>query len=157
MKGYLGSHSWFCTLFLYLVCIAGWSSLYGEPDRVSFDSLFPKTWYTKATESCAQVWGAFDNLLAQPKISSTDKVIIIDAAVGRLVCAQLSLDLLSSLSDQTVSADEIQYLARIINEVDDRYMKLTRTLETDRAYCVRRVLDDLKKKVAALAESIPSQ
>ncbi len=126
------------------------SMMFGESDRHSFDSLFPKTWYTKATESCAQVWGAFDDLIAHPATSQTDRSIIIDAAIGRLVFAQFCLDLMVGSQEQPVSPDDIAYLSRVVELVDERYAKLANTVERDRAYCLRRVINDLQKKLFLL-------
>ena len=120
------------------------------PGHHSFDSLFPKTWYTKATESCAQVWGAFDDLIAHPDALPTNRAIIIDAAIGRLVFAQFCLDLIANSQEQNVSPEDAAYLARVVDVVDERYKKLADSLEADRAYCMRRVIDALKKNVASL-------
>lgn len=136
----------FITIFFGLAPHA----LVAGSDHHSFDSLFPKTWYTKATESCAQVWGAFEDLHAYPSASPRNRSIIIDAAIGRLVFAQFCVDLLATEQDQTVSPDDVAYLARVIEQLDDRYVKCAGGMERDRAYCVKRVIDDLKKKVALL-------
>lgn len=138
----------FC-LFLSLLGVTE-DLLANDQDRCLFDSLFPKTWYTKATESCAQVWGAFDDLLAHPATSKADRLIIIDAAIGRLVFAQFCLDLITTAQEQSISPDDIAYLVRVIEFVDERYVKLSDTLERDRAYCVRRVINDLQKKIFLL-------
>lgn len=122
----------------------------GEVGQHSFDSLFPKTWYTKATESCAQVWGAFDDLIVHPGTSSIDRSIIIDAAIGRLIFAQFCLDLMVGSQEQPASPDDIAYLSRVIALIDERYGKLVGTLEQDRAYCLRQVINDLQKKLFLL-------
>lgn len=137
--------------YLLLILMGFTPHLFGDTeDRHSFDSLFPKTWYTKATESCAQVWGAFDDLLAHPTVSSADRLIIIDAAIGRLVFAQFCLDLMVTAQEPSASPDDVAYLARVVELVDERYAKLSDTLERDRAYCVRRVINDLQKKIFLL-------
>ena len=134
------------TLFIGLAA----APIFADPDHHSFDSLFPKTWYTKAIESCAQVWGAFDDLIAHPDASPINRAIIIDAAIGRLVFAQFCLDLIANSQEQKVSSDDAAYLARVVDVVDERYRKLADSMERDRAYCVRRVIDDLKKNVSLL-------
>ncbi len=148
MKGYHTSKK--SAAFFLITLFAGLAanSIFAESDHYSFDSLFPKTWYTKATESCAQVWGAFDDLIAHPATSQIDRSIIIDAAIGRLVFAQFCLDLMVSSQEQTVSPDDVAYLARVVEVVDERYGKLANSMGRDRAYCLKRVINDLQKKVA---------
>ena len=150
MKGYHTSKKsaaiFLITLFVGLAA----NSVFAELDHHSFDSLFPKTWYTKATESCAQVWGAFDDMIAHPARLQTDRSVIIDAAIGRLVFAQFCLDLMANSQEQTVSPDDVAYLARVVEVVDERYGKLADSMERDRAYCLRRVINDLQKKIALL-------
>ncbi len=148
MKGYHTSKK--SAAFFLITLFAGLAanSIFAESDHYSFDSLFPKTWYAKATESCAQVWGAFDDLIAHPATSQIDRSIIIDAAIGRLVFAQFCLDLMVSSQEQTVSPDDVAYLARVVEVVDERYGKLANSMGRDRAYCLKRVINDLQKKVA---------
>ncbi|TET36231.1 hypothetical protein E3J61_00935 [Candidatus Dependentiae bacterium] len=148
MKGYHTSKK--SAAFFLITLFAGLAanSIFAESDHYSFDSLFPKTWYTKATESCAQVWGAFDDLIAHPATSQIDRSIIIDAAIGRLVFAQFCLDLMVSSQEQTVSPDDVAYLARVVEVVGERYGKLANSMGRDRAYCLKRVINDLQKKVA---------
>lgn len=141
----------FSALFFITIFVGVAShAIFAESDQHSFDSLFPKTWYMKATESCAQVWGALDDLVAHPAILPTDRSIIIDAAIGRLVFAQFCLDLMVGSQEQPASADDIAYLARVVEVVDERYNKLADLLERDRAYCLRRVINDLQKKIFLL-------
>ncbi len=150
MRGYCTSKKSAAIFFITLFACFATNTIVGEDDRHSFDSLFPKTWYTKATESCAQVWGAFDDLIAHPATSQTDRSIIIDAAIGRLVFAQFCLDLMANSQEQAVSPDDAAYLARVVEVVDERYGKLANSMERDRAYCLRKVINDLQKKVALL-------
>ncbi len=150
MKGYHTSKKSAAIFLITLFAGLAANSIFAESDHYSFDSLFPKTWYTKATESCAQVWGAFDDLIAHPATSQIDRSIIIDAAIGRLVFAQFCLDLMVGSQEPTVSPDDIAYLARVVEVVDERYGKLADSMERDRAYCLRRVINDLQKKVALL-------
>lgn len=147
MKGSLISSKTHIAIFLLSFIFIRTSGAFAQQDSVSFDSLFPKTWYTKATESCMQVWGAFDDLASRQSMSQTEKSIIIDAAIGRLVFAQLCLELIVDSKEQTVSRDDILYLARVVTVVDERFVKITDSLDTDRAYCLRRVLDELQKKL----------
>ena len=148
MKGYLGSQK---CLFFFLICLCWLASvrrmMSGGSEYHSFDSLFPKTWYTKAVESCTQVWGAFDDLRSRSSISPANKSIVLDAAIGRLVFAQLCLDLISNTQEHAISNDDVIYLSRVIDIVEERYVKLADSIETDRSYCLRRVIDDLKRKV----------
>jgi len=150
MKGYHTSKKSAAIFLITLFAGLATNSIFAESDHYSFDSLFPKTWYTKATESCAQVWGAFDDLIAHPATSQIDRSIIIDAAIGRLVFAQFCLDLMVGSQEPTVSPDDIAYLARVVEVVGERYGKLADSMERDRAYCLKRVINDLQKKVALL-------
>ncbi len=147
MKDYLESKKR-ASIYLLSFIFITIGTVSAQSDHVSFDSLFPKTWYTKATESCSQVWGALEDLACcSSKISQTEKSIIVDAAIGRLVFAQFCLDLLLDAKEQIVSGDDMMYLARVVAVVEERYMKVVDSLETDRAYCLRRVIDELKKKI----------
>jgi len=150
MKGYHTSKKSAAIFLITLFAGLAANSIFAESDHYSFDFLFPKTWYTKATESCAQVWGAFDDLIAHPATSQIDRSIIIDAAIGRLVFAQFCLDLMVGSQEPTVSPDDIAYLARVVEVVGERYGKLADSMERDRAYCLKRVINDLQKKVALL-------
>lgn len=135
-------------LFSILIGSFGYKIIYGEVKQLNFDSLYPKSWYAKATENCVQVWGTLDQL-SQKKITvARQSFQYIDRAIGQLVFAQSCLEHMTRGKSQP-SVENIHYLSRVVGTIADRYHRLPQ-IDEDRLDCLKNRILKVQKKVEQL-------
>ena len=127
-------------------------------EQIQFDSLYPKTWYTKATENCVQVWGSLDQLLHKP--FATQSHSSLERAIGQLVFAQSCFDRIK-YDRIPPSVDHLYYLSRVIGTIADHTTQMNHGDE-DRMHCLKNRIEKMKKRVESyfpkdrsLATAIP--
>lgn len=123
--------------FFYTVCAAS------EPFH--FDTLYPKSFCTKATEQCVHVWGAWDALLAEKNVSPVDSTCTIDRSIGQLVLAQRFLEAISKDEKKSL-AEQVHYLSRVIGTLSERLPQLPH-LDADRSACLKEWVEKIKTLV----------
>ena len=117
--------------------------LYSSDHYFSFDTLFPKNNFAKATEQCMQVWGAFDQII-KSGVPSLQSLRSLDRSIGQLVLSQHYLR--NSKEEQSVDPERCSYLARVVGTLSDRYNNLQH-IDDDRAACLKQQIDAIKQLV----------
>ncbi len=134
--------SQFMRFFLLAMVVGGLYYVCHAQESFQFDSLYPKSWYTKATENCVQVWGALDQLAHKQQSPARS----IDRAIGQLVFAQSCLDRVKRDQDPP-SQEHVHYLSRVIGTIADRSHMLKKA-DADRINCLQERIEKMKKRVA---------
>lgn len=130
---------WGCILSMIFATV--FNVLYSGEHRFSFDSLFPKNNFAKATDHCVSVWGTLDQII-KSGIPSVQSIRSIDRSIGQLVLAKHYLK--KSVIEKP-AVDECHYFARIVGTLSDRYHKLPH-IDADRLNCLKKHIDSIKAK-----------
>ncbi len=133
--------SWGLGLSILLTCV--FHALCSKDQHFTFDSLFPKNSFAKATEHCVSVWGALDQMI-KSGIPSVQFIRNLDRSIGQLVLAQRQLQ--KSVQETKLEPDQCHYLARVVGTISDRYQKLPH-IDFDRAECLKHQIDGVKEFV----------
>jgi len=86
------------------------------PVHLSFDSLFPMTWYHKGLESLCFVWHALKHCLD----SENDQVILShDVLLGRLVLVQFCINRMQHEDISVTDLDDEVYFIAILGKIQN--------------------------------------
>ena len=134
--------SQFMRFFFLALAVSGLYYVCHAQQSFQLDSLYPKTWYAKATENCVQVWGALDQLTHKQQSPARS----IDRAIGQLVFAQSCLDQVKK-DQEPPTQEHVHYLSRVIGTIADRSHMLKKG-DVDRFNCLKERIEKMKKRVA---------
>ncbi|EKD48487.1 MAG: hypothetical protein ACD_64C00286G0001 [uncultured bacterium] len=116
---------------------------HSEDAHFSFDTLFPQNSYSRATEQCIKVWGAWDKLLCFKSSSPVQITRTLDSSLGQLVLAHTILGSVSQSEKQPLT-EQLHYMSRVIGTVADRFLKLPH-IDAERRACLQKQIDKIKK------------
>jgi len=130
--------------FLVIVLCLSSSIIQAHQTYLSFDSLFPATWYQKALESSLSVWQHLADLI-QPH--NATKKISFDEILGKLVFAQFCLNRMKQEENAFVSEDK-DYLVLVLNKIKS-LMDVIGVMEEEEDFvvCVQEMIVNLQKQL----------
>jgi hypothetical protein len=133
----------FLTSFLMIFCVA---STQTYQVNLSFDALFPKTWYQKGLEASMHVW---QSLAAVFEKNSDGAMLSLDLLLGRLAFAQFCLNRMQREGVECI-ADDSAYFSTVLNKVKQLLAFVTITPKTqDFILCAEDLIDEMEKKLGA--------
>ncbi len=112
---------------------------------LSFDSLFPKTWYQKGLEASMYVWQSLINVFEN---NSDGAMLSLDILLGRLAFAQFCINRMHQ-EGALCLADDGAYFSAVLDKVK-RLLALVRiTPKTqDFVLCAEEMIQSMENKLA---------
>lgn len=110
---------------------------------LSFDSLFPMTWYQKGLESSLSVW----QTLIDTVNKTTDAASLsCDQLLGRLAFAQFCISRMQQ-SERTID-DDIIYFAKVVRKIQQLFSLMSVTPKTeDFIICAQDLITSMQQKL----------
>lgn len=131
------------TVFLMIFCCT--SSIQTYQVNLSFDSLFPKTWYQKGLEASMHVW---QSLITVFEKNSDGAMLSLDLLLGRLAFAQFCINRMHKEGVPCV-ADDSAYFSAVLYKVKQLLARITITPKThDFILCAEDMLEEMEKKLS---------
>ena len=126
-------------LWMMLCCI---SSLQAYQVNLSFDSLFPKTWYQKGLEASMYVWQSLMNVFEK---NSDGATLSLDVLLGRLAFAQFCIN---RMHQERLLADDSAYFSTVLERVKRLLALVTITSKTqDFVLCAEEMIQSMENKL----------
>lgn len=114
--------------------------------NLSFDSLFPMTWYQKGLESSLCVWQALVNVFEK---SSDGELLSFDLLLGRLAFAQFCINRMKQEGTPCI-ADNSAYFTAVLYKVKQLLALVVITPKThDFVLCADDMIQSMQKKLNA--------
>jgi hypothetical protein len=128
---------------LILCCTS--SAINAYQVNISFDSLFPKTWYQKGLESSMHVWQTLINVFEK---SSDGAVLSFDLLLGRLAFAQFCINRMGQEGAPCI-ADDSAYFVAVLNKTKQLLGLVVITPKThDFVLCAEDMIQAMEKKLS---------
>jgi len=128
------------TKVIFFFAALGATLSYTEQVSLSFDSLFPSSWFKKALDSCMQVWNDMQVFQEQGQNITQGH---IDTTVGRLVYAHLCLERMVKEKYKIVT-DDIAYLIEVVERIQ-RMSELDELTDVDEHMpCIQKISNQIK-------------
>lgn len=118
-----------------------------ESGSFNFDRLFSGNAYSRATEQCVKVWGAWDAVLRSKSHSATQFTRTLDSSLGQLVLAHTILCTVPG-GEKRPLAEQLHYMSRVIGTVADRFKQLPH-MDAARRACLQKSIGDIQKIIEA--------
>jgi hypothetical protein len=130
--------------FVMIFCV---SSIKPYQVNLSFDSLFPKTWYQKGLEASMHVW---QSLIVVFEKNSDGAMLSLDALLGRLAFAQFCITRMQKDGAQCI-ADDSAYFSTVLNKVKQLLALVTITPKTeDFIACAEDMIEQMERKLSVV-------
>jgi len=118
-----------------------------QDGRLSFDTLFPSNAYSRATEQCVKVWGAWDKLISLKSHTSVEVARVLDCSLGQLVLAGAALRTVPVQEKQPL-VEQLHYMSRVIGTIADRFIQLPH-MDASRYACLKEQISQLRALIEA--------
>jgi len=112
--------------------------------NLSFDSLFPMTWYQKGLESSLYVWQSLiDNVNKTTDAAS----LSCDVLLGRLAFAQFCLNRMQQMNESAID-DDIAYFTMVVRKIDQLFSLIVVTpITEDFIACAQDLIISMEQKL----------
>ena len=135
-------HAWVMSLLVVLLCTS--SKIEAYQVDLSFDSLFPVTWYQKGLESSVYVWQTLINVFDK---STDGATLSFDLLLGRLAFAQFCINRMNQERMPCITDDSV-YFASVLNKVQQLLALVVITSKThDFVVCAEDMIQAMQKKL----------
>jgi hypothetical protein len=132
-------------LALILCCISSIINAYQV--NLSFDSLFPMTWYQKGLESSLSVWQA---LMSAFDKNSDEALLSFDLLLGRLAFAQFCINRMNCEGTPCIAGDSA-YFSAVLHKVKQLLTAVVITPKThDFILCADDMIQAMEKKLGEI-------
>ncbi len=120
--------------------------VYAERMSLSFDVLFPSSWYEKALYSSMHVWGNLQDLQTMNpyQLHPEQHGVLLDAMLGRMVFAQFCLEHVMQDESSVVFSDDVVYLKNIMDKIEQTVSSKD---SDDRMACFKYMVGKIKKSL----------
>lgn len=113
--------------------------------NLSFDSLFPLTWYQKGLESSLSVWQTLVNISEKNEDAA---LLSFDLLLGRLAFAQFCINRMCQESAPCVADDKV-YFSTVLCKVKQLLSVITLNAKThDFIVCIDEMLESMQEKLS---------
>jgi hypothetical protein len=112
-----------------------------KANPLSFDSLFPVTWYQKSLESCLYIW---QTLTTIPQGGSKTKILY--ETLGRLTFVQFCVNRMHQESEPYV-ADDIDYLLMVLYKIQQLLALVDISQTPDLLLCTDSMINAIQDKL----------
>jgi hypothetical protein len=114
------------------------------PVNLSFDSLFPKTWYQKGLEASMHVWQSLAIVFEK---NSDGAMLSLDLLLGRLAFAQFCITRMHKEGAQQL-ADDTAYFSAVLDRVKRLLALVNLTSKTeDFVLCAEDMIEEMEKQL----------
>lgn len=111
---------------------------------LSFDSLFPMTWYQKGLESSLYVW---QTLIDEVDKNNGHSSFSYDVLLGKLAFAQFCLNRMHQMNEVCV-ADDVAYFATVVQKIQQLFsVMMTNNKTEDFIACAADILTSMQQKL----------
>lgn len=132
-----------CAIFLMFSCV---SSVQAYQVNLSFDSLFPKTWYQKGLEASMSVW---QSLATAFEKNSDGAMVSLDLLLGRLAFAQFCINRMHKEGVECIADDSV-YFSTVLDRVKRLLALVTVTSKThDFILCAEDIIMQMESKLGS--------
>ena len=129
------------TSFLMVFCV---TSIKTYQVNLSFDSLFPKTWYQKGLEASMHVWQSLATVFEK---NSDGAMLSLDMLLGRLAFAQFCINRMHKEGVHCI-ADDSAYFSTVLDKVKRLLTLVTVTSKTeDFVSCAEDMIEEMERKL----------
>jgi len=136
---------------LMMLCV---SSLHSYQVNLSFDSLFPKTWYQKGLEASMQVW---QSLITVFEHNSDGATLSLDLLLGRLAFAQFCINRMHQEGPACI-ADDCAYFSFVLDKIKQLVALIVITPQTDDYIaCAEGLIGEMEKSFDTFLQSKNTQ
>jgi len=140
---FLGNLRAWAMIIVVVFCCAS-SKIEAYQVDLSFDSLFPTTWYQKGLESSVYVWQTLINVFDK---SSDGATLSFDLLLGRLAFAQFCINRMNQERMSCIEDDSV-YFASVLNKVQQLLALVVITSKThDFVVCAEDMIQAMQKKL----------
>jgi hypothetical protein len=130
-------------IFLMFCCVG---SVKTYQVNLSFDSLFPKTWYQKGLEASMHVWQSLATVFEK---NSDGAMLSLDMLLGRLAFAQFCINRMHKEGAQCI-ADDSAYFSVVLNKVKQLLTLVAITSKTeDFVACAEDMIQQMESKLGS--------
>lgn len=130
--------------FMLGLCCTSVSTVQAYHIDLSFDSLFPMTWYQKGLESSVYVWQSLINVFEK---SSDGALLSVDLLLSRLAFAQFCIKRMKQEGKPCI-ADDSAYFAGVLHKVKQLLALVAITSKThDFVICADDMIRSMEKKL----------
>ncbi len=131
-------------LLSFLVIFSPSSVLLAHQITISFDSLFPVTWYQKGLESCLYVWQALSDVFIK---NGDGELLSCDLLLGKLTRAQFCIQRMIQENIACLPEDNA-YFVTVLNKVQDLLTMVVITQKTqDFVLCAGDMIASMQKQL----------
>jgi hypothetical protein len=114
--------------------------------NLSFDSLFPKTWYQKGLEASLHVWQSLAYVFEK---NSDGVTLSLDKLLGRLAFAKFCITRMHKEGGHCI-ADDSAYFATVLHKVKRLLAMVTITSQTeDFIACAEDMITEIENKLSS--------
>jgi hypothetical protein len=133
------------SLLMNLLMVLCVSSIHSYQVNLSFDSLFPKTWYQKGLEASMHVW---QSLITVFENKSDGATLSLDVLLGRLAFAQFCINRMQQEGEVCIADDRV-YFSVVLDKVKQLLALVVVTSQTDDFIaCAEDMIDAMEKKLS---------
>lgn len=131
------------TIFVMVFCV---TSIKTYQVNLSFDSLFPKTWYQKGLEASLHVWQSLANVFEK---NSDGAMLSLDMLLGRLAFAKFCIARMHKEGGRCITDDSV-YFATVLDKVKQLLTFVTITSKTeDFIACAEDMIQEMESKLGS--------
>jgi|GEM_PF-1714450 hypothetical protein len=129
---------------MFALCISSISVVQASQVHLSFDSLFPMTWYQKGLESSLAVW---QSLITVFEKNSDGALLSIDLLLSRLAFSQFCINRMHQ-EDMPCIPDDSAYFAAVLHKVKQLLSLIVITPKThDFVLCADDMIQMMQQKL----------
>lgn len=137
-------HVWIMSFVVIVCCTSAEMKAYSV--NLSFDSLFPMTWYQKGLESSVYVWQALVNVFDK---SSDGALLSFDLLLGRLAFAQFCINRMGQEDIPSIAGDNA-YFVLVLQKIQQLLALVVITSKThDFVVCAESMIQSMQKMLGA--------
>jgi len=136
--------NWIISVLIVICCTSSIIKTYQV--NLSFDSLFPMTWYQKGLESSLFVWQTLVNIFDK---SSDGALLSIDLLLARLAFAQFCINRMYQESVPRIEGDNA-YFVMVLNKVRNLLdMVVVTSINHDFVLCAEDMIQTMQKQLSS--------
>lgn len=128
---------------IFFFAVLGATTSYTEQVSLSFDSLFPSSWFKKALDDCMQVWNDMQVFQEYNQNIAQDHILLFDVIVSRLVYVHFCLERMVK-EKHKISTDDIVYLVEVVARIQRMSEPGESRDMNERMPCVQKVSSQIK-------------
>ena len=115
-----------------------------QSESLSFDTLYPETWYSNALSHCMQIWADIDVLEA---FDDNEQARILDSCLGRIVYCDFLYSNAQKIPHIKSSEENIPYLIRGLTILEKKCCAFKNNKGEQKLFLIVHHIQSFKKKL----------